>query len=79
MEGMPELAERVFRMPVRRGTPRYIGGLVDAVNSPMYATGVGLALCEIQHTQLNGVPRMRGAYGWHRVRERVVEWIRDFF
>ncbi len=79
MEGMPELAERVFRMPVRRGTPRYIGGLVDAVNSPMYATGVGLALCEIQHTQLNGVPRMRGAYGWQRVRERVVEWIRDFF
>jgi len=25
------------------------------------------------------VPRMRGAYGWQRVRERVVEWIRDFF
>ncbi|MBI3304134.1 MAG: cell division protein FtsA, partial [Deltaproteobacteria bacterium] len=34
MEGMPELAERIFRMPVRRGTPIHIGGLVDVVNSP---------------------------------------------
>jgi len=79
MEGMPELAERIFRLPVRRGVPRYINGLVDAANSPMYATGVGLALSELQHTQLNGSSRARDAHGWQRVRERVVEWIRDFF
>ena len=80
MEGMPELAEqRVFRLPVRRGVPRYIGGLVDAVNSPMYATAVGLALCERQHLQLNGAVRPRDAQGWQRMRERVVDWIRDFF
>jgi cell division protein FtsA len=79
MEGMPEVAERVFRLPVRRGVPRHIGGLVDAVNSPMYATGVGLALCELQHLRLNGAVRLREAHGWQRVRERVVEWIRDFF
>ncbi|MEW6299420.1 MAG: cell division protein FtsA [Thermodesulfobacteriota bacterium] len=79
MEGMPELAERVFRVPVRRGAPRHIGGLVDAVNSPMYATGVGLILCELQQTRTNGVPRARDAHGWQRVRERMVEWIREFF
>jgi cell division protein FtsA len=79
MEGMPEMAERIFRLPVRRGVPRYVNGLVDTVNSPMYATGVGLALCELQHTRLNGASRMRDAHGWQRVRERVVEWIRDFF
>jgi cell division protein FtsA len=44
MEGIPELAEQVFNLPVRRGTPIGIGGLVDLVNSPMYATGVGLVL-----------------------------------
>jgi cell division protein FtsA len=79
MEGMPEMAERVFRLPARRGVPRYINGLVDVANSSMYATGVGLALCELQHARLNGSSRLRDTHGWQRVRERVVEWIRDFF
>ncbi len=41
MEGMPELAEQIFNLPVQRGTPIGIGGLVDLVNSPIYATGWG--------------------------------------
>jgi cell division protein FtsA len=44
LEGMPELAEQIFNLPVRRGTPQHIGGLVDVVNSPVYATGVGLVV-----------------------------------
>src|SRR4030042_4836081 len=44
LEGAPELAEQVFNLPVRRGAPIAIGGLVDLVNSPMSATGVGLVL-----------------------------------
>ena len=40
--GMPELAEEVLGLPVRRGHAAGIGGLVDVVKSPMYATGVGL-------------------------------------
>ena len=44
LEGMPELAEQVFNLPVRRGLPQKIGGLVDVVNSPVYATGVGLVV-----------------------------------
>ena len=79
MEGMQEIAERVFRLPVRRGVPRYLTGIVDAENSPMYATGVGLALCELQQSHLNGAVRVHDAHGWQRMRERVVEWIRDFF
>jgi cell division protein FtsA len=79
MEGMPELAERVFRLPVRRGAPRHIGGVVDAVNSPMYATGVGLILCELQQTKPNGAVRSRDTHRWLRVRERVAGWIREFF
>jgi len=79
MEGMPEMAERIFRLPVRRGVSRYLNGLVDAANGPMYATGVGLALCELHDAQLNGSARLRDVHGWQRMRERVVEWIRDFF
>jgi cell division protein FtsA len=44
MEGVPELAEAVFDLPVRRGVPDEVGGLADVVRSPIYATGVGLAL-----------------------------------
>jgi len=44
LDGITELAEQIFNMPVRRGYPKGIGGLTDVVNSPMYATGVGLVL-----------------------------------
>lgn len=44
LAGITELAEQIFNAPVRRGFPRGIGGLTDVVNSPMYATGVGLVL-----------------------------------
>jgi cell division protein FtsA len=44
MEGMVELAEEVFHMPVRLGAPQYVGGLRDVVRSPIYSTGVGLIL-----------------------------------
>lgn len=44
MEGILEAAERFLGLPIRRGTPRNIGGLMDVVNSPIYATGVGLVL-----------------------------------
>ena len=44
MEGMQDAAERYLGLPIRRGTPRNIGGLMDVVNSPIYATGVGLVI-----------------------------------
>jgi cell division protein FtsA len=44
LDGMIELAEDIFDMPVRLGRPQGIGGLADVVSSPMYATGVGLIL-----------------------------------
>ena len=44
MEGMIDLAEEVFHMPVRMGIPQYVGGLKGVVQNPIYATGVGLVL-----------------------------------
>ena len=44
LEGIVELAESVFSLPVRRGYPTGISGLVDVVNNPTYATAVGLVL-----------------------------------
>jgi len=42
MQGMVELGEEIFHMPVRLGVPRYAGGLADVVESPRYATVMGL-------------------------------------
>ena len=44
LDGMPEIAEQIFDLPIRRGCPSGVGGLADHVNSPTFATGVGLVL-----------------------------------
>jgi cell division protein FtsA len=44
MDGAIELAEEVFHMPVRTGTPQFVTGLSDVVRNPVFATGVGLLL-----------------------------------
>ena len=44
LEGMPEIAEQIFDLPIRRGCPAGVGGLSDHVNSPTFATPVGLVL-----------------------------------
>jgi len=42
LEGMAEIAEQIFDLPIRRGLPACVGGLTDHVNSPAFATAVGL-------------------------------------
>ena len=44
MEGAVELAEEIFHVPVRLGSPQYVEGLIDVVRNPIHATGVGLLL-----------------------------------
>jgi len=44
MEGMIELAEQIFDMPVKKGIPQGFSGLVDLVSTPIHSTGVGLIL-----------------------------------
>lgn len=78
LAGMPELAEQVFNMPVRRGTPRAIGGLVDVVKSPMYATGVGLVISGSKADQDHRFKvREENIYG--KVKGRMKEWFGEIF
>ena len=44
LQGVIELAEEVFNMPVRVATPQYVSGLVDVIRNPIYSTGVGLLI-----------------------------------
>lgn len=79
LEGMTELAEDVLGMPVRRGIPTRVGGLVDVVRSPVYATGVGLVMYGRAHLENKFFPirQDRNLYG--RIKQRMQGWIRDFF
>jgi len=50
LEGVPEVAEAVFSLPVRRGMPGDdVGGLADTVRSPIHSTAVGLVLYGSRH------------------------------
>jgi len=51
MEGVAELAEEIFHMPVRIGMPVEVNGLVDIVRNPTYSTAVGLLLYGMRQTQ----------------------------
>ena len=42
MEGVGELAEEIFHMPVRIGVPHGVEGLTDIVKNAIFSTGVGL-------------------------------------
>ncbi len=58
MEGVVELAEEIFHMPVRLAVPQSVTGLVDVVNNPMYSTAVGLLLFGFKQQELGrGVSR----------------------
>ena len=54
LEGMPEIAEQIFDLPVRRGCPVDVGGLADHVNTPVFATPVGLVLYAHRNRQDRG-------------------------
>jgi cell division protein FtsA len=78
LEGLPELAEQIFNLPVRRGLPIGIGGLVDLVHSPMYATGVGLVLYGSKH-ETQSKFKIGEANIFSKVTHRMKEWIGEFF
>jgi cell division protein FtsA len=76
LEGLLDLAEEIFEAPVRPGIPSDVGGLQDVVRSPMFTTGVGLALFGAsqgqgrRHTRF----RIRDESIFSRVRQRMRDW-----
>lgn len=54
MDGAVEAAERVFRLPVRIGVPKDIGGMTDIVSTPQFTSAVGLVKYGIKTAQFSG-------------------------
>ncbi len=78
LDGTDKIAEEVFKMPVRIGTPSGINGLVEEVSSPEFSTGVGLV-----HYGLNALPESfmenRGAGLFTNIKHRMANWLGEFF
>jgi cell division protein FtsA len=76
--GLTGGTEQVFNLPVRRGLPKDITGLVDVVNSPMYATGVGLVMYGVNHA--SGTQFRRGSGNvFNKLLYSMKGWIKEFF
>lgn len=73
MQGVVELAEEVFHVPVRVGTPQYVKGLVELIKNPIYATGVGLLLYGLRQQQ-DRTPSRRIDNGATSVWKRMKSW-----
>jgi cell division protein FtsA len=77
MQGMVELGEEIFHMPVRIGVPRYAGGLAEVVRTPRYATAVGLLLEGRAQLQQGKLSRQSGSV--KAVLGRMREWFQKNF
>ena len=73
MEGVVELAEEVFHLPVRLGIPQYVEGLSDVVRNPIHATGVGLLLYAKEAAQ-DRAHRAAAKAGVSGAFERMKSW-----
>ena len=78
LEGMPEIAEQIFDLPIRRGAPTGVGGLADHVNSPAFATPVGLVAYG-QRNHIVEATRTAGVGAFGRVAGRLRGLFREFF
>jgi len=77
LEGMPEIAEQIFDLPIRRGAPTDVGGLADHVNSPTFATPVGLVLYAHRNREPEAARVGAGAFG--RMAGKLRGIFREFF
>ncbi|MEH6580419.1 MAG: cell division protein FtsA [Halioglobus sp.] len=79
MEGVVELAEEIFHMPVRVGFPASVKGLTDIVRNPIYATGVGLLLYGNQHQADGSSVAARSSGSGESVFNRMKAWVQSNF
>jgi cell division protein FtsA len=78
LEGMPEIADQIFDLPIRRGCPIGVGGLSDHVDTPAFATAVGLVMYA-HRNQVQERDRPVGAGAFSRVTGRLRGLFKEFW
>lgn len=78
MDGMVELAEEVFHMPVRTAVPHYVGGLSEVVRNPIFSTAVGLVLFGQRHRRGTPAGQKTSGGGIKQWFTRARGWCRQY-
>ena len=73
LDGLEEVAEEIFDLPVRQGDPSGVGGLVDRVSTPDFATTVGLIQYGYNLYREKGLPRDRKKGFWSKFKD----WLKE--
>ncbi len=77
LKGIDKAAEKIFDMPVRIGIPQNVGGLVDIISSPRYATAVGLLkYAQMKQNRRFINPRFRKSFSFFK---KMKDWMREMF
>jgi len=80
LPGMADLAERILDMPVRVGVPKDVKGLVGVINSPKFATGVGLVKYGAENNQITHFRVLHSEdRPYSRMMRRMRDWWREVF
>ncbi|MBN1113878.1 MAG: cell division protein FtsA [Oligoflexia bacterium] len=78
LDGILELAEIIFDLPVRRGYPKGFGGVKNIISTPIYSTGVGLVLYGNKNSG-SGKFRVRDKNIYDKVKVRMSDWYKELF
>ena len=79
LPGAIEAAELAIGCPVRLGTPRHVGGLVDVITNPVYSSAIGLVLYGIKRQERSFFRVREDATILSKVKHRMSDWLSDFF
>jgi cell division protein FtsA len=79
LPGAVEAAEIAIGVPVRLGTPRHVGGLVDVIANPIYSSAIGLVLYGIKRQERSFFRVREDATILSKVKHRMSDWLSDFF
>lgn len=80
LKGVLDVAQRVFRLPVRLGKPERLGGLSEMISAPAFSTLVGLIQIGFeQNEDLKFYTNLHGKTGFKKVHAQIAKWMKDFF
>lgn len=78
LDGIKEVAESIFEVPVRIGKPKIVHDDPEILGNPMYATGYGLLLYATKKNHGSGLFN-DNQKGVARLLTRMKSWVSDFF
>jgi len=79
LNGSLDMFENVLNIPVRLGVPEKVGGLVDKINSPQYATGVGLVLYGSKNKSYKDLYKGSEESVFKNIIKRLGDWFKEYF